>query len=117
LIRVNKFLLFNLFFNLINNAIKYNKEGGAITISGAVDGKYLVVTVADKGIGISAEQLPHIFSRFKKFKQSLKQDSFGLGLPIVKSIADFHNITIDVKSEEGEGSTFSLYFPAELVEG
>lgn len=114
--QVNKFLLFNLFFNLINNAIKYNKEGGKINVQGYVENKMPVIEIADTGIGISAEQLPHIFNRFKKFSQSLKQDSFGLGLPIVRSIADFHQVRIDVSSEQGKGSTFKLTFPATTIE-
>ncbi|MGN6638358.1 MAG: sensor histidine kinase, partial [Mucilaginibacter sp.] len=115
-VQVNKFLLFNLFFNLINNAIKYNKEGGTIRITGYLENKLPVIEIADTGIGISAEQLPHIFNRFKKFSQSLKQDSFGLGLPIVRSIADFHQVRIDVSSELGKGSTFKLIFPASSIE-
>jgi len=112
---VNKFLLFNLFFNLINNAIKYNKEHGEIKITGHSDAKVFLVAVADTGIGISAERIPHIFNRFKKFTQSLQQDSFGLGLPIVKSIADFHQIRIEVVSEPEVGTTFKLVFPANLI--
>jgi len=115
LLQANKFLLFNLFFNLINNAIKYNKEGGAINVTGQLENKLFVVKITDTGIGISADQLPHIFNRFKKFSQSLQQDSFGLGLPIVKSIADFHHIKIEVSSEMGMGSTFKLIFPAALM--
>jgi two-component system sensor histidine kinase ArlS len=115
-VRVNKFLLFNLFFNLINNAIKYNKENGSIKITGALEDKRFIIEIADSGIGISPEQLPHIFNRFKKFRQSLQQDSFGLGLPIVKSIADFHHIKIKVQSELGIGSTFKLIFPASVIE-
>ena len=109
----NRFLLFNLFFNLINNAIKYNNENGEITINGSVEDKLYTIAITDTGIGISAEQLPHIFNRFKKFTKSLQQDSFGLGLPIVKSIADFHHIRIEVQSEPGVGSTFKLFFPVE----
>jgi two-component system, OmpR family, sensor histidine kinase ArlS len=112
---VNKFLLFNLFFNLINNAIKYNKKGGEINITGAVDNKRYVIDIADTGIGISEEKLPHIFNRFKKFSKSLQQDSFGLGLPIVKSIADFHQVKIEVRSEVDKGSTFRLILPPEIV--
>lgn len=112
---VNKFLLFNLFFNLVNNAIKYNKEHGEIKIRGYMDNKSFLVAVADTGIGISAERIPHIFNRFKKFTQSLQQDSFGLGLPIVKSIADFHQIRIEVSSEPNSGTTFRLFFPANLI--
>ena len=112
---VNKFLLFNLFFNLINNAIKYNKEHGEIKITGHTDNKFFLIAVADTGIGISAERIPHIFNRFKKFTQSLQQDSFGLGLPIVKSIADFHQIRIEVVSEPEVGTTFKLLFPVDLI--
>jgi two-component system sensor histidine kinase ArlS len=111
LVNVNKFLLFNLFFNLINNAIKYNKESGEIKINGFMQGGELHIQIIDTGIGISPEQLPYIFNRFKKFKQSLQQESFGLGLPIVKSIADFHHIQIKVTSELDKGSTFTLIFP------
>jgi two-component system sensor histidine kinase ArlS len=112
---VNKFLLFNLFFNLINNAIKYNKQHGEIRITGYMDNKFFVIAVADIGIGISAERIPHIFNRFKKFTQSLQQDSFGLGLPIVKSIADFHQIRIEVSSMPDSGTTFKLFFPPNLI--
>ncbi|WP_426669355.1 sensor histidine kinase [Mucilaginibacter sp. McL0603] len=115
LIHVNKFLLFNLFFNLINNAIKYNKEGGSIKIQGSSVNKIFVVEIIDSGIGINPDQLPHIFNRFKKFSQSLQQDSFGLGLPIVKSIAGFHRIKIEVSSEPEVGSTFKLIFPGDLI--
>jgi two-component system sensor histidine kinase ArlS len=114
---VNKFLLFNLFFNLINNAIKYNRQQGEINVSGVLENGLLVVTIADSGIGISGEQLPYIFDRFKKFKQSLKQESFGLGLPIVKSIVDFHHIQVSVTSEMNIGSTFVLTFPKTKDDG
>jgi two-component system sensor histidine kinase ArlS len=70
--------------------------------------------ISDTGVGIGPELLPLIFNRFKKFSQSL-QDSFGLGLPIVKSIADFHQVKIEVQSEPGEGSTFKLILPAGLI--
>ncbi len=115
LTHVNKFLLFNLFFNLINNAIKYNRENGSIRIAAERINGYAVVSIADTGIGIDVDALPYIFNRFKKFRQSLQQDSFGLGLPIVKSIAGFHEISIDVVSEKGRGSTFKLTFPDFLI--
>jgi len=115
LVKINKFLLYNLFFNLINNSIKYNKEGGEIKVEAIHEDNAYTVNITDTGIGISAEDLPYIFNRFKKLRQSLQQESFGLGLPIVRSIADFHHIRIDVKSEKEAGSTFKLTFPAELI--
>jgi signal transduction histidine kinase len=116
LVKVNKFLLFNLFFNLINNAIKYNNPDGEIRITAARENNTFTVSIIDTGVGISAEDLPYIFNRFKKFRQSLQQDSFGLGLPIVKSIAGFHHIRIEVVSEKGKGSTFKLIFPPGAIE-
>ncbi|MBB3057143.1 sensor histidine kinase [Mucilaginibacter gotjawali] len=116
LVHVNKFLLFNLFFNLINNAIKYNYENGGIKITATREGNNFVVSIIDTGIGISAEELPYIFNRFKKMRQSLQQDSFGLGLPIVQSIAGFHGIKVEVQSEKDKGSTFRLILPAFLIE-
>jgi len=115
LVNINKFLLFNLFFNLINNATKYNREGGSIRVVAVAVHDKFVISITDTGIGIDAEALPLIFNRFKKFRQALQQDSFGLGLPIVKSIAGFHDIEIDVISEKDVGSTFKLIFPATLI--
>jgi len=114
-VHVNKFLLFNLFFNLVNNAIKYNRENGGIKIIGTQENNLFVISVIDTGIGIDAEDMPYLFNRFKKFRQSLQQDSFGLGLPIVKSIATFHQVEIDVKSEKEVGTIFKLNFPSQLV--
>ncbi|MCD8740473.1 HAMP domain-containing histidine kinase [Mucilaginibacter roseus] len=113
--KVNKFLLFNLLFNLVNNAIKYNVEGGSINITTHKNTSGLILNIADTGIGIGDDELPFIFDRFKKLKRALQQDSFGLGLPIVKSIADFHGITIEVTSQKGQGSTFILLIPAEVL--
>jgi len=115
LTNVNKFLLFNLFFNLVNNAIKYNRPDGSIIITGELVKNYFTINITDTGIGIAEEELPYIFNRFKKIKQSLKQDSFGLGLPIVKSIAAFHEIDISVRSQQDAGSTFTLIVPAKLI--
>lgn len=113
--KVNKFLLFNLFFNLVNNAIKYNIAGGSINITARKNISGLILNIADTGIGIGEDELPFIFDRFKKLKRALQQESFGLGLPIVKSIADFHGIVIEVTSEKGRGSTFSLIVPDEIL--
>lgn len=115
LTNVNKFLLFNLLFNLVNNAIKYNRPDGSIIITGELLKNYFTINITDTGIGIAEEELPYIFNRFKKIKQSLKQDSFGLGLPIVKSIAAFHEIDISVRSQQDAGSTFTLIVPAKLI--
>ena len=113
---VNKFLLFNLFFNLINNAIKYNRDNGDIKVIGEVQNNSFSISVIDTGMGIATDDMPFIFDRFKKLKQSLQQESFGLGLPIVKSIAAFHGMEIQVESEQNVGSTFKLIFPPGIIE-
>jgi signal transduction histidine kinase len=69
-----------------------------------------ILEFKDTGKGIAATDMAYIFNRFKKLKQSSPEDSFGLGLPIVKSIADYHHIHIEILSEVGKGSTFRLVF-------
>jgi signal transduction histidine kinase len=105
----NRSLLFTMFFNLVNNAIKYNKPNGKITISSVKKSDIYEVTVTDTGIGIAPENIKSIFYRFKKFNAS-GEESYGLGLPMVKTIAGFHNAEISVESVKGEGSTFTVAF-------
>lgn len=106
----NKTLLFMMIFNLVNNAIKYNHEGGKITIKGYRTPAAYVVEINDNGIGMEPENIPYIFNRFKRL-QKQDQESFGLGLPIVKTIADFHKIILNVSSAPGSGSSFQLQIP------
>ncbi|HTA84557.1 MAG TPA: HAMP domain-containing sensor histidine kinase [Bacteroidia bacterium] len=106
----NRSLLFTMLFNLVNNAVKYNKENGKIFITGTMGRNEYIVTIHDTGKGIAAENMESIFYRFKKFNTT--EESYGLGLAMVKTIADFHNIDISVDSKLGEGSTFTLVFKA-----
>ncbi|MGV3539980.1 MAG: sensor histidine kinase [Rufibacter sp.] len=110
LAKANQSLLFTMLFNVVNNAIKYNKPEGSIIITGKPAGKGFEVCITDTGVGIAADQLPHIFSRFKRY-HAADGESHGLGLPIVQTIARFHGIELSVKSELGQGSTFSFFFP------
>jgi signal transduction histidine kinase len=109
-LQANYSLLFTMLFNVVNNAIKYNRPGGAITIEGnAKDNGYLL-SIKDTGLGIAEDQLPHIFNRFKRLHAPDKE-SHGLGLPIVETVANFHNISITVTSEKDTGTVFSFLFP------
>ncbi|MNR26543.1 Signal transduction histidine-protein kinase ArlS [compost metagenome] len=109
---VNQDLLFQLFYNLINNAIKYNVNQGSILITDEFpEGKNYVITIQDTGIGIAEEDLDFIFDRFRKANLT-ENVGYGLGLSIVKSITLYHGIEIRVKSKVNEGTTFSLIFPA-----
>jgi len=108
----NRTLLFTLLFNLVSNAIKYNHEGGSITVEGQQRpsvGYQLRIT--DTGPGIAAENIPHLFDRFRRFhKGATAPEGYGLGLPIAKTIADFHDVQITVESEVGHGASFVLTF-------
>jgi signal transduction histidine kinase len=105
-IKGNRELLHILFFNLVNNALKYTPEGGRITIRQLEESGQAVVEIEDTGIGIKEDLLPEIFTRFKKFQEG--ENSFGLGLALVKKIADYHRFTIEVQSRAGEGSRFRI---------
>ncbi|MDF2613215.1 MAG: multi-sensor signal transduction histidine kinase [Clostridia bacterium] len=97
--------------NLIGNAIKYTDHGCIIITTEIKDDKN-IIRVRDTGIGIPKESIPHIFERFYRVDKgrSRKSGGTGLGLSIVKHIAQLYNAEINVESEEGEGTTFTLYF-------
>lgn len=103
----------NIISNLIDNAIKYSKESPAINICTLNKNDGIIVCVKDNGIGISKEYQKRIFDQFYRVPtgnvHSVK--GFGLGLSYVKKIVDMHDGSIWVKSEQGVGSTFSVYIP------
>lgn len=96
--------------NLLNNAIKYNKIAGTVTVR--IEGNRL--SVADTGIGIASEKLGEIYKRF--YRATEESGGFGLGLHIVHKICRHYAIDLDVVSKEGEGTTFTLCFPADVCE-
>ena len=105
----NKTLLHVLFFNLLVNAIKYNSISGNISIEDGFFDKNYFISITDSGFGMTNEQLGKIFNRFERV--DFNQEGLGLGLAIVNSIAQFHQIKIEVKSELKKGSAFLLIFP------
>lgn len=106
-------LLYQVWMNLVSNAIKYTPPGGSITISAEAKGGTCTVTVADTGEGIPAEQLPMIFDRFYKVDQARTRDSnsSGLGLAIAKKIIETHGGSIDAESTVGKGTIFTVNLP------
>ncbi|MGC9941926.1 MAG: ATP-binding protein [Verrucomicrobiota bacterium] len=99
--------------NLLDNAVKYTPENGAIQLSvNAVDG-HALLEVADNGIGIAPDALPHVFDRFYRVDQARSADagSAGLGLSIVKSICTAHGAEVDVQSTVRKGSCFRVILP------
>ncbi len=103
-----------LFMIIITNAINYTKPEGAITVNLDSDGTSTRITVADNGIGIPEEDLPHVFQRFyrvKQKRQDLARSGSGLGLPIAKWIAEAHNGTISIASVLDRGTTVTIKLP------
>ncbi len=104
--------------NLVGNAVKYNRDGGAVTISGAVvsegGGDWLRLDVADTGLGIKEENLERIFTEFfrEKRDETREIEGNGLGLAIVKRLVEHAGGRLVASSAEGEGSTFSVLLPA-----
>ncbi|MEJ7553183.1 MAG: ATP-binding protein [Aquificaceae bacterium] len=107
--------LFLLLKNLVDNAIKYNKEGGKVEVKAKRENQYVQLQVQDTGIGIPKEHIPFIFERFYRVDPSRSRNlgGTGLGLSIVKHIALSHGGKIEVESREGMGSTFTVYLPLE----
>ncbi|MEJ2047318.1 MAG: ATP-binding protein, partial [Dehalococcoidia bacterium] len=97
--------------NLLHNAIKFSHQGGRVVISTRQEGGYVSVSIADKGIGIAREDLPHVFERFYKADKSRSGGGTGLGLAIAKHVVQAHGGEISVQSEEGKGSVFSFTLP------
>jgi heavy metal sensor kinase len=99
--------------NLLSNAIQFNRDQGEILISAASHERTAVLTVADHGQGIPVADLPHIFERFYRVDKSRSrlQGRSGLGLAICKAIVEAHGGSLEVASQEGQGSTFTVKLP------
>ncbi len=106
-------LMEEIFFNLLDNGLKYNHAGGSVTLRLSETESKLTVSVADTGMGIPANELPHIFERFYRVDRSRHKaiDGTGLGLSIVKHGVGFHGGSIRVVSTLGEGTEFIMKFP------
>ena len=103
--------------NLVENAIKYNKEGGWVHVSLNVDNKYFYIKVEDSGMGIPKESQEAIFERFYRVDKSHSREigGTGLGLAITRSAILMHRGAIKVYSKEGEGTTFTVRIPLVYV--
>ena len=100
-----------LFTNLIHNGIKYNKEGGNVVTSLYIEEEVIKVIIKDTGVGIPKDNLSLIFEQFYRVKDKKPVEGSGLGLSIVKKIVEMHSGTIEVESEVGKGTSFSVYLP------
>ncbi len=100
--------------SILHNAIKFTPAGGTVTVSTQLLGNSIVVSVADTGVGIAADDLPHVFERFYKADKSRSSEGTGLGLAIAKHIVQAHGGRIWAESVEGKGSTFAFGLPLTL---
>lgn len=110
---VDTHMMHGVFQNLIDNAIKYTKAGGAVTLSVYKKGDMVEATISDTGIGVPEDQKKHIFERFFRGRNAIKMepDGTGLGLFIVKQIIVNHGGTVQFESQEDKGTTFVIQFP------
>ena len=97
------------FINIIDNALKYSGEGGVVTISAEASEKYIVITIADNGCGIKAEDLPKVKQKFYKANQTVRGS--GIGLAVADEIMKLHNGSLDIDSTEGVGTTVTISIP------
>lgn len=108
-----KRLLYEIIYNLCDNAVKYNNEGGIADIDISSDEKNAYITVRDSGIGIPQDQQQRVFERFYRVDKSHSKESggTGLGLSIVKHAVSYHNGTVSMKSEPGNGTEIRVALP------
>ena len=108
-------LLEELVANLCENAIKYNRPGGSVTVSLSCEDRRPCLRVSDTGVGIAKEHQSRVFERFYRVDKSRSKETggTGLGLSIVKHIAQLHRATLSLTSEDGQGTTVQVLFPAQ----
>ncbi|MDE6763511.1 MAG: HAMP domain-containing histidine kinase [Oscillospiraceae bacterium] len=104
-------LLYQLWVNLISNAVRYTEKGGTVAISLTENGRTVTVSVRDSGRGMTPEEADNVFRRFYKADKSRSSEGTGLGLAIAKKIAELHCGNITASGETGKGSTFTVTLP------
>lgn len=116
-IKVDRAAISQAITNLIDNAVKYSGESKNIFVSAFVENKYLIIQVKDFGIGIRKEEMDKIFERFYRGGDALTRTvkGSGLGLTLVKQIVEVHHGKVNVESEPGHGSTFSIWLPLQRI--
>jgi signal transduction histidine kinase len=97
--------------NLLENAVKYTSAGGMVTVLSHIEDDFISIVFQDTGIGISEEDIPHIFKRLYRCDKSRSQQGFGLGLSLARAVANAHLGDITATSQLGKGSIFTVILP------
>jgi signal transduction histidine kinase len=106
----NRSLIFSMFYNVVNNAVKNTSGGGTVSVRSSIDkSRRMIIAVTDTGKGMNEDQIKILFSRFKTTIER-REEGHGIGLAIAKTIADFHGIGLQATSKEEKGSTFFFTF-------
>jgi PAS domain S-box-containing protein len=100
-------------YNLIANAIKFTPRGGIVRVSARVEKQHLILIVSDTGVGIAQDDLPRLFREFEQLPQpgGVRPEGTGLGLALTRRLVELHGGKVEVESELGKGSTFSVFLP------
>lgn len=111
--KVERDRIWEAIYNVLDNSIKYTKEGGTVSIDVGKDETSAIITIKDSGIGIASEELYKIFDRFYRVDKARTRETggTGLGLSIALTAVELHGGNIQVESEEGVGSTFRIIIP------
>jgi signal transduction histidine kinase len=113
-VRADRAKLRRIIVNLLSNALKFTPKGGRVTVRVEMTGENAVrIAVADTGVGIAAEDLPHLFAKYEQAgsRSAQGENGTGLGLYITRQLVELHGGEIHVESEVGYGSTFSFTLP------
>ena len=116
-VRCDRLRIKQALINLMTNAIKFTPRGGNVSVFAEIDGGGLVLSVSDTGIGMRAEDIPRAMEAFRQIEPQLsrRHDGVGLGLALTKSLAELHGGRLELESMLGEGTTASIYLPAERI--
>ncbi len=101
------------FYNLISNAIKFTPRGGLVRLTVRASERHLIVEVSDTGVGIAREDLPRLFREFEQLPQpgGVRPEGTGLGLALTRRLVELHGGKVEVESQLGKGSKFSVLLP------